>query len=135
VSGAGGIGGSNQPQVLQVAGCPDEDCNGKYTIQPHKIVNGYARYLKNHSFYYLYKTREGHWMITWFEVREKIMRWNSECFICKHTHTHICSYTTSYTHAQIVLFYFICFECLLLIHVSHHCIHHNPPTCIINSMF
>jgi len=67
VSGAGGIGGSNQPQVLQVDGCPDDDCNGKYTIQPNKIVNGYARYLKNHSFYYLYKASTGFWMITWFE--------------------------------------------------------------------
>lgn len=67
VSGAGGIGGANQPQVLQVDGCPDDDCNGKYTIQPHKIVNGYARYLKNHSFYYLYKATTGYWMITWFE--------------------------------------------------------------------
>ena len=31
---------------------PDGDCKA-YTVQPHKIVNGMARYLKNHSFYYL----------------------------------------------------------------------------------
>ena len=57
-----------QPQVLRVDGCPDDDCNGTYSIQPHKVVNGMARYLKNHSFYYLYRTTTGHWMITWFEV-------------------------------------------------------------------
>lgn len=64
-----GGGASSQPQVLRVYGCPDADCNGTFTIQPHKVVNGYARYLKNHSFYYLYKTTTGHWMITWFEVK------------------------------------------------------------------
>jgi hypothetical protein len=64
-----GGGASSQPQVLRVDGCPDADCNGTFTIQPHKVVNGYARYLKNHSFYYLYKTTTGHWMITWFEVK------------------------------------------------------------------
>ena len=43
-----------QPRVIQVDGCPDADCNGAYTVQPHRFVNGKARYLKNHSFYYLY---------------------------------------------------------------------------------
>ena len=71
VAGSGG-GASNQPQVLRVDGCPDVDCNGTYTIQSHKVVNGMARYLKNHSFYYLYRTTTGHWMITWFEVRSKV---------------------------------------------------------------
>ena len=38
----------SQPRVLRVDGCPDADCNGAYTIQPHRVVNGVARYLKNH---------------------------------------------------------------------------------------
>jgi hypothetical protein len=58
------------PPVVMVDGCPDADCNGTYTAQPHKIVNGIPRYLKNHSFYYLYRTTTGHWMITWFEPGE-----------------------------------------------------------------
>ena len=65
-SAAGG-GGGDQPQTLKVDGCPDGDCNGTYSIQPHKVVNGFARYLKNHSFYYIYRMTTGHWMITWFE--------------------------------------------------------------------
>ena len=46
------------------------------------MVNGYARYLKNHSFYYLYRTTTGHWMITWFEVRKLVLSMNSRIESC-----------------------------------------------------
>ncbi len=69
--------------MLRVDGCPDGDCNGTYSIQRHKIVNGMARYLKNHSFYYLYRTKPGHWMITWFEpdIDEDAGEYRSEAAI------------------------------------------------------
>ena len=50
-----------------MTGCPDVDANGNYSAQSHKMVNGFARYMKDHSFYYLYRSRAGHWQVTWFE--------------------------------------------------------------------
>ena len=39
-----GGGGAAQPQVLQIDGCPDVDCNGTYTIQPHKVPQRDSRH-------------------------------------------------------------------------------------------